>query len=149
RFHDEIETMVVNQGANLDAFSLDLQEGQVHLAATASDSTGSVSFSMNAVPHLARPDTRDEWDEEYGEHVVVETPGRKELWFEMRDIQVDVEKAGWVQAVEALAFFIGIPVAITAVETLAAIMGMNTFSKIDASSNTSAANLTQSFTLGK
>jgi hypothetical protein len=61
-----------------------------------------VTFSLDAVPHLVRPGTHDEWDDEDGKHFAIDTPPRDELWFEAANVTVDVQPAWWVYLVDAL-----------------------------------------------
>ena len=99
----KVEAAVVQQGATLDYLTFALTEGAFHISGRADKgSEGSVTFSFDAVPRLVRPGWCEEWDEEYGEHFVSCTPSRDELWFELSNVDVDVNRPWWVVALEVL-----------------------------------------------
>ncbi|KRA84500.1 hypothetical protein [Altererythrobacter sp. Root672] len=99
----KIEDGVAEQGAVLEALSIVPYDGYIEIIGRASKSGGSVNFSVKARPRLKRPDTVDEWHEQYGEHFVVRYPGAEEIWFEMDDIQVDITRPWWAVGAEILA----------------------------------------------
>lgn len=141
-----VQTVVDQQSATLDSFTTTIQEGSLHVSGHATKSPGGVSFSMNAVPHLVRPGWTEEWDEEYGEHFVIEHPAREELWFEMRDVVVDIERDWWVYVLEALGAVLTIGIAIPIVESLVGMVRGNILGGISGN-NSSIAPRVQEFTL--
>lgn len=82
-----IEEKVADAGADLNTYTFAVQQGRFFIAGSASSSEGSVSFSMHAVPQLTRPGFSREYDE---------------LWFDMRDIDVDVNLSWWAAALGSL-----------------------------------------------
>jgi hypothetical protein len=83
----EIGKKVEDEGAELDFFSFSVDEGFFRMNGKATATEGSVTFSMKAVPQLTRPGYSREYDE---------------LWFDMRDIDVDVSLNWWAAALASL-----------------------------------------------
>ncbi len=126
-----IETEVAAQGATLDSFSLTVEEGWFHVAGSASESGGSVSFSVHAVPKLVRIGECFEWDEEYGEHFEYCNPDREELWFDPQDVEVDVDKDWWVVLIEVLGGILTLGIGVLIVEAFVDMIKGNVTSGIN------------------
>ena len=83
----EIRTQIEDEGASLDLFTFAVEEGRFFIGGRASQTGGHVDFSMGAVPQLTRPGFSREHDE---------------LWFDMRDIHVDVSLSWWAAALATI-----------------------------------------------
>jgi len=115
-FRLKVEEAVAREGATLDEFALTCEEGHLRFQGLASRSEGSVSFSAIAIPHLVLPGTHEEFDEEYGERFVLDTPPREELWFELRDVEADVHRPSWATLAEAVFGVLTIGAAVAVIE---------------------------------
>jgi hypothetical protein len=147
RIYTQVTAAVQGQGATLDDFSVTLEEGHYHLAGAASNAEGSVSFSMNAVPHLVRPGyVVDLGEDEYGEPCFYSVPDREELWFEAKDVQVDVQRAWWVTFLEVLGGFLTLGLGALIVETFVDMARNNILAGIGSSSHEKVADRNQYFT---
>lgn len=143
--YTKVNEAVIRQGATLDSFSITVEEGHFHMAGAASKTGGSVSFSMNAMPHLVRPDIHTVW-EENGERFETVTPGREELWFEMRDVHIDVDRDWWVYVVETLTGLITVGIGAMIIESFINMVRNDVRAGIESVSNTPISNRTQYFT---
>jgi hypothetical protein len=100
---EDVEKELSADDATLDSLTTTVEEGHFHIVGKATKAGfGSASFSMNVVPHLIRPATHEEWDDEYGSHFVIHRDAREEFWFEKTNLNVDVDPAWWVSLVEGL-----------------------------------------------
>lgn len=144
---DRIQTQVAASEATLDSYAISVAEGSLQISGSASATGGSVSFSMDAVPRLYRPSVCEEWDEEYGEHVISCTPSRDELWFDMQNVEVDIDRDWWVVLVEIFGGLLSFGIGTLIVEALVEITRGNTANKFEASDRQSAAARNQAFTL--
>lgn len=126
---------------------MNIEEGHIRISGHATKSPGSVDFSMNAVPHLVRPGHHEEWDEEYGEHFSIDTPARDELWFEMRDVDVDIHRDWWVYLLEVLGGVITVGVGVAIVEAMVTMVRDNISSAVSHQSDRAFASRNQSFLL--
>ncbi len=142
RVYAQVSAQAEGAGATLDSFSLTVQEGRFHGAGQASRSEGTATFSFDAVPRLIRPGVHMEWEEEYGEHFEFDTPPREELWFEMQNVNVDMDRAWWVVLLEGV---LG-PFAISIVEVFVNSIRNTIVGGIGSTSNQSMASRTQEFT---
>jgi hypothetical protein len=87
-----IADRVAKDGADLDSFFFAVEDGRFVISGEASSSEGSVTFFMHAVPNLTRPGYSHEYDE---------------LWFDMQDIDVDVDASWWADLLAFATFGIG------------------------------------------
>jgi len=134
----KIEEQVAAAGATLDSYQLRVEEGWFHVSGSASETGGSVNFSIHAVPRLIRPGEHFEWDEEYGEHFEYSTPDREELWFEPQDVVVDVEKDWWVVLLETVGGILTVGIGVLVVESFVDMIQGNVTSGINQNTPTRA-----------
>jgi hypothetical protein len=136
------------QDATLEYFSLTLEAGHFHIAGRANKTGGSVNFSMNAAPRLIRPGKLiDLGVDELGWPCVLEIPPRHELWFELLDVSVDVQRDWWVYLVEVFAGLCSVGIGALVVEDLVDMVRNNVHAEIKSSSGNMPAPCTQEFTL--
>jgi hypothetical protein len=101
----KFKAAIEGDDAEFGPFDLDIVEGGLAISGSGSKSTGTVEFSLKAVPKLVR-----EWDEfvfseldeavsggPHKEHYV-----SYELWFEVQDLDLDVDRAPGVVILELL-----------------------------------------------
>lgn len=101
----KFRTAIEGDGATFGPFSLDIVEGGLAISGSGSKSTGTVEFSLKAVPRLVR-----EWDDfvfSELDEAVGGGPHREhyvshELWFEVQDLDLDVDRAPGVIILEVL-----------------------------------------------
>jgi hypothetical protein len=141
----EIETAVLQQGATLDAFDMRVEEGWMRVAGRASKTGGAVNFSLHAVPKLVRPGTTYEWEEQFGEHFVITTPAREELYFDPQDIVVDIDRDWWVIIAEGFGLLLA-GIGMLIVEAFVSMVRGNVTSAIDQNDASRAAR-NQEFTI--
>lgn len=87
-----IADRVAKDGADLDSFHFAVEDGRFVISGEASSGEGSATFFMHAVPNLTRPGYTHEYDE---------------LWFDMQDIDVDVDASWWADLLAFATFGIG------------------------------------------
>jgi hypothetical protein len=121
----EIRDTVAENGASLDDFDLRVEEGWIEIAGKASQTGGSVQFSLHAVPQLIRPGIFEEWDDEFGEHFSYSTPDRQELWFDPQDVVVDIDRDWWVVVLEGLVGIITLGIGALVAEAIIAMIRGN------------------------
>ena len=142
-----IQTAVTGAGATLTNLTFSLIEGAFHISGHADKgSDGSVDFSLDAVPHLIRPGTHEEWDEEYGEHFEIDTPPREELWFESTNIHVDINRPWWAYLVSVLGVLFTFGIATLVVEAIVDMVRNNIISGISGGGGATVAARVQEFT---
>ena len=105
-------------GATVDRFSATCEEGHLHITGYVSHRLGGVALSLDAVPHLTVHGWREEWREETGQRFVVEHPSREELWVELRNVVVGVDRAGLVYLFETIYGILTFGLAVAVVETI-------------------------------
>lgn len=127
----KLEAAVDSQGAELDALSIVPNEDYVLISGRASKSGGSVNFSVKAIPRLKRPDSVHEWEEQYGGHYVIRDPGVEEIWFEMDDIHVDIQRPWWAVGAEMLAGLLSFGIGALVVESYVSMIRGNIEGGID------------------
>jgi hypothetical protein len=99
---DRAEAAVRAENASLDNFSFRVEEGRFRATGKASkNGFGAVTFSMNILPQMIRPGIHEEYDDEE-QHFEINTPAREELWFQPRDISVDIQPSWWLRVGEVL-----------------------------------------------
>ena len=123
---------ISDAGADLDTYTFAVEDGDFFIAGSASNSEGSVSFSMRAVPQLTRPGFSREYDE---------------LWFDMRDIDVDVHLSWWAAALAALGTVVTLGFGAIVVEGLMSTEETNVTADISRSSLQRQAARVREFTL--
>jgi hypothetical protein len=139
---DQFAAKARAQGATLDPFALTVQEGHLHIEGRAAKTGGSVTFSFDATPQLIRYLPSVTIVEETGTEV---EPGGvlEELWFEVSNLDVDVDVEWWARLAEV--FTLG--AAATYIELEAGVGGDNVENEILASSDRRQAAVVQQFTL--
>jgi hypothetical protein len=143
----KIEEKVAAQEATLDSLLFSVEEGRLGVAGSASKGNlGSVDFSLGVVPHLVRPERCEEWDEEYGEHFRMCTPEREELWFEIVDVDVDVDRPWWVVVLDGLGVLFTFGIGTLVVESYVAMVRNNVGAGISSSGGGAMADRVQEFT---
>jgi hypothetical protein len=144
----QIEDAVTNAEATLSSLDFSLIEGAFHISGHADKGNeGSVDFSMDAVPHLIRPGTHEEWDEEYGEHFEITTPDREELWFESTNVDVDINRPWWSYVLSALGLVFTFGIGTLVIEAIVDMIRNNIHSGITQGSGGTVAARVQEFTL--
>jgi hypothetical protein len=142
----EIEDQVKKQGATLDSFDVTLEDGYYHLEGSASMAFGSASFSANAYPYLVRPGYEvDLGEDEYGP-CILSVPDREELWFDMRDKKVSINKAGWAAFLEILTGAISVGLSASIIEGYVGMAENNSYSALTNQSNKNRADRNNDFT---
>ena len=142
----EIEDAVADEDATLDGLSFGVEEGRFVVAGSVSKGNlGSVSFSLGVVPHLVRPSHCEEWEEEYGEHFVSCTPERQELWFEVVDVDVDVDRPWWVVLGDVLGLLLA-GIGTLVIEAIVGMVRNNVGSAIGGTGGGAVADRVQEFT---
>ena len=121
----EIRDAVDRTGSYARQFDLRVEEGWIKIAGKASQTGGSVEFSLHAVPQLIRPGIYEEWDDEFGEHFVYSTPDREELWFDPQDVVVDIDRDWWAVVLEGLVGIITLGIGILVAEAIIAMIRGN------------------------
>ncbi len=150
KVYTRVTETLQKQGATKDDLTLTLEEGHYHLAGKAHKDEGAVTFSMNAVPHLVRPGYEvDLGPDENGEPCILEVPPREELWFDVQDVQVDVQRAWWVTFLEVIcgtAGFFPFGLGIAIIEAAVQMLRDNFFAGMTSSSQQPEADRNQYFT---
>jgi hypothetical protein len=143
----KIEEQVAKQDATLDSLSFTVEEGRLGIGGSASKGNlGSVDFSLGVVPHLVRPGHCEEWDEEYGEHFVMCTPERQELWFEIVGVEVDVDRPWWVVVLDGLGILLTFGIGTLIIESYVSMIRNNVGAGISGSGGGAGADRVREFT---
>jgi hypothetical protein len=124
---DGLAAMVSAEGATLQSFSLDVEEGGFRVRGSAGRDEGSVTFSLLASPTL----------EKSGE------PARDQLLFPLSEVQVDVRPSWWVVLLEVFA----LPIIAAFVEVMTTMVRSNIINGIQVTPPDGVAPLTTRFTL--
>ena len=143
----KLKEAVTKQGATLDSYDFSIKEGFFQISGSGSKTGGSVNFSMKAVPKLVRPGEHVEYEEEDGEHIEYTTPDREELFFDMQDVHVDVDRDWWAAALEIIGGIITLGLGAFVAEAIIGMITGNVEHAIEANSNTSQAARNQEFTI--
>lgn len=100
-----IREQVEAAGAELTSFELDLREGYLRGEGSAAQARyGSVDFSYEVRSHLVRPRVFENLgQDELGYPIIIDHPATEELWFQVTNIDVDVDAAWWITLAEVIA----------------------------------------------
>ena len=143
----QAEAAVAAQSATLTSLNFTLQEGSIHISGHADKgSDGSVDFSMDAIPHLIRPGIHEEWEEEYGEHFEYSTPDREELWFEVVNVSVNVNRPWWAYLLSTLGVLLTFGIVTIIIESIVGMIRNNISSGISQSGGGTVGERVQEFT---
>lgn len=146
-----VRESVEDQGATLNNFDLTLREGYIHVSGRATkDPYGSANFSFDLYPKLIRPaQTIDLGPDEYGVPCTRYIPSREELWFDIQNITVDIDREGWVVFVEIIGGILTFGIGTLIVEAFVSMVRFNVTAAIAAADSTSGDNRTHVFSINE
>lgn len=146
-----VRELVEDEGATLSSFELTLREGYMRVTGRATkEPYGSCNFSFNLYPRLIHPaKTIDLGPDEYGVPCTRYIPSREELWFDIQDTTVDVNRNWWVVLIEIISGIATVGIATLIVEVFVAMVRFNVTSAIEAADNTNGNNRTHEFSINE
>lgn len=99
-----VEEAFHNVGASLPRFNITINEGYFHISGKGKGKGGTVIFSMDCFPQCSAPPS--------GRY------GRNELWFDLRNVTVDMNRSWWTIVQEVLGGLFTFGIAVIIVESI-------------------------------
>lgn len=99
-------------GATLDSYSVSMCEGYLFISGSGSRLGGTATFSLEAHPHISEPTTAY-WSE---------PAPRQEVWMEIRNFDLDIDRSGWGVVLEVFTGIITFGIAAAIIESMISAM---------------------------